>query len=305
MPEFDLGVVLWTMEDAGTRETPRWSTLKQQALLAEEAGFNTVWVADELQWESDDFDGPRGWWECGAIAGALAASTSTIGVGTWVLSALHRNPGLIVKTAETLDEISGGRFIFGLGSGHAGRQGEAFGFPPNYTVSRYEEALSIITALRADKTTTQIGTFHTAKAQVLAPLGPSGANSPLMLAGHGERTMTIAANNADIWSGFATASSQPEAFKDMLAQLDGICAEVGRDPGTLGRSIGIFVSPPGSTPLPQFAGEKPLAGSVEEIAEALVRFKSMGFTRVEIMSAGATEDVIGGLAPVLDEIRSA
>ena len=59
--------------------------------------------------------GPRGWWECVSVIGAVAASTTTIGVGSWVLSALHRNPGLTVKAAETLDEISDGRFVLGLG----------------------------------------------------------------------------------------------------------------------------------------------------------------------------------------------
>lgn len=304
MPSFEIGFVLFTMEDISTGEAPRWSELKEQAAQAEGAGFDTVWIADELQWETEAWDGPRGWWECGAITGAVAVSTSTIGVGTWVLSALHRNPGLIAKTAETLDEISDGRFILGLGSGHAGRQGEAFGYPPNYTVSRYEEALSLITALRRDKKASQAGTYHSAVDQVLAPLGPSEGQSPLMLGGHGPRTMRIAVEHADIWSSYATVSSQPEAFVEMLAQLDGICTEVGRDPETLGRSVGVFVTPPGMSTLPEFADEKPLTGSAEEIADALVRFKSMGFTRVEVMSAGPAEDLIGGLAPVLDGIRS-
>ena len=125
-----------------------------------------------------------------------------------------------------------------------------------------------------------------------------------MLGGHGPRTMKIAVEHADIWSGYATASSQPEAFVDMLAQLDGSCTELGRDPETLGRSVGVFVTPPGMSTPPEFADEKPLTGSAEEIADALVRFKTMGFTRVEVMSAGPSEDLIGGLAPVLDGIRS-
>ena len=110
--------------------------------------------------ERDEWDEPIGWWECVAVTGAVAASTESINVGTWVLSALHRNPGLTARIAETLDEISGGRFIFGFGSGHAGRQGEAFGFPSDYTVSRYEEALSIIKSLRASGVTSLDGEYH-------------------------------------------------------------------------------------------------------------------------------------------------
>ena len=130
-----VGFVLKTLEDPGSRQVLRWTDLKRNATLAERVGFDTVWVADELQWESEEWEEPIGWWECVAVAGAVASSTETISVGTWVLSALHRNPGLTARIAETLDEISGGRFIFGLGSGHAGRQGEAFGFPSDYTVS--------------------------------------------------------------------------------------------------------------------------------------------------------------------------
>ena len=73
---------------------------------------------------------PLGFWDGISMTGAVAAVTSRIKVGSWVLSALHRNPGIIAKTAETLDEISGGRFVFGLGAGHAEPgQAHAFGLP--------------------------------------------------------------------------------------------------------------------------------------------------------------------------------
>ena len=79
------------------------------------------------------------------MIGALAAITSRVKVGTWVLSALHRNPGIIAKTAETLDEISGGRFIFGLGAGHEWPgQARAFGLPEDRIFARFEEALQVI-----------------------------------------------------------------------------------------------------------------------------------------------------------------
>jgi alkanesulfonate monooxygenase SsuD/methylene tetrahydromethanopterin reductase-like flavin-dependent oxidoreductase (luciferase family) len=114
-----IGVVLPQFQSPKSGETPSWTTMRSMALRAEELGFDTVWVADELLWDFDEWPGPRGWWEGVAMAGAVAASTSRIEVGTWVLSALHRNPGLTAKVVATLDEISGGRFLFGFGSGHA------------------------------------------------------------------------------------------------------------------------------------------------------------------------------------------
>ena len=121
--QLGIGLVLPMFEAPQSGEKPRWATIRSIAQRAENMGFDTVWVADELLWRVPDWPGPRGWWECVSVIGAVAASTTTIGVGSWVLSALHRNPGLTVKAAETLDEISDGRFVLGLGAGHAGDQG--------------------------------------------------------------------------------------------------------------------------------------------------------------------------------------
>jgi alkanesulfonate monooxygenase SsuD/methylene tetrahydromethanopterin reductase-like flavin-dependent oxidoreductase (luciferase family) len=138
------GFVPAAFENPETGVKPSWETIRSQAVAAEEAGFDIVWAPDELLWRVPDWHGETGWWECVALTGALAAATSTIQVGTWVLSALHRSPGLSVKVAHTLDEISGGRFVLGLGSGHAGDQGKTFGYPMDKTVGRYEEALEIL-----------------------------------------------------------------------------------------------------------------------------------------------------------------
>ena len=106
------------------------------------------------------------------MVGAVAASTSTIGVGTWVLSALGRNPGLTVKIAETADEISNGRFLLGLGAGHAGDQGATFGYPVDKTVSRYEDALAIIVPALRGETVSSSGTYHQARDLEIRPRGP-------------------------------------------------------------------------------------------------------------------------------------
>ena len=304
MSELKLGLVLKTMEDPDSKQALRWSDLERNAILAERVGFDTVWIADELQWESEDWDEPIGWWECVAVTGAVAASTETINVGTWVLSALHRNPGLTARIAETLDEISGGRFIFGLGSGHAGRQGEAFGYPPNYTVSRYEEALSIITSLRAKGLASFDGEYHQAKDLILEPRSDSDGSIPLLLGGHAPRMMRLAVENADIWSGFSTISSQPEAFTDMLVAVNQVCGEVGRDPTTLEKSLGVFVASPDTDPPDWMAGFDPIRGSVNEIIDAFARFETIGCTRLEIMAAGDQDETIEGLAPVVEAFKS-
>lgn len=302
MKNIGIGYVLGTFEGPNLG-APRWDGIRRRARLAESVGFDTVWVADELQWESEEWEEPVGFWECVAITGAVAASTERVKVGTWVLSALHRNPGLTARVAETLSEISGGRFVLGFGSGHAGRQGEAFGLPPDYTVSRYEEALSILMALRNTGQATFEGSFHTVRDVVMAPRPDGPPTIPLLLGGHKPRTMRLAARHADIWSAFFTTSSQPDAFVELMAQIDEICHDIGRDPATIGKSIGIAVAPPNEEPTGMLAHDDPIRGSVDEIVETFTRFADMGCTRLEVMAAGPEDETIEGLAPVIERLR--
>ena len=112
------------------------------------------------------------------MTGAVAAATSRVKVGTWVLSALHRNPGITAKAVETLDEISGGRFVFGLGSGHAGRQAHAFGLPEDHVYGRFEEAIEIIVPLLRQGRADFEGTFHAARDLEQRPRRPAAGPDP-------------------------------------------------------------------------------------------------------------------------------
>jgi len=295
----EIGLVLPTLEKPQSGEKSQWPTIKTMAQQAEAMGFDTVWIADELLWRVPDWPGARGWWECVSMTGAVAASTSTIGVGTWVLSALHRNPGLTVKIAETLDEISDGRFLFGLGAGHAGDQGATFGYPEDKTVSRYEEALEIIVPALRGKSVSLDGQYHRARELEIRPRGPRSGRIPLMLAAHGPRTMRIATRHADIWSAFATESSLPEWFEPMVGRLEEACVEVGRDPGSLGRSVGVIVEPTDDHSAEETGLGIPITGSAAEIAETIARFGEIGMTRVELMLWPGTEDSLDAVGPAI------
>ena len=199
---------------------PTWAEISAQVKRAEELGFDAVWTADEIVWRKPDRTDPHGFWECLTMTGAVAASSSTVQVGTWVLSALYHNPGMVARAAETLDEISGGRLILGLGSGHPGSGAKDFGFPEDKTVSRYAEALEIIVPLLRGQAVTFNGEFHRANGAEVLPRGPRPGQIPLLLGGHSPRTMTLAATHADIWSAYATTSSLPGAFATMIEQLE-------------------------------------------------------------------------------------
>ena len=118
------------------------------------------------------------------------------------------------------------------------------------------------------------------------------------------RTMRLAAEHADIWSAFATSSSQPEAFQDLVRQFVAICEEAGRDPASVGKSIGVIVAPPGKDPSGVFAGEDSIKGSGEQIIDAFGRLGEIGFTRIEVMAAGDVDETIEGLAPLVAELSS-
>ena len=137
------------------------------------------------------------------MAGAVAATTTRIKVGTWVLSALHRNPGIIAKTAETLDEISGGRFVFGLGAGHVWPgQAHAFGLPEDRIFARFEEALRVIVPLMRTGHADFEGEFHAARDLAQRPVGPRPNAIPLLIGGNGPKGQRHAVQHADIWSGY-------------------------------------------------------------------------------------------------------
>jgi len=284
------------MQYGPDRVTARWSDLRQLALRAEAIGFDTIWTPDELLWRAEDGP-PRGVWEGVAMAGAVAAVTSRAKVGTWVMSALHRNAGIIAKAAETLDEISGGRFVFGLGAGHEWPgQARAFGLPERDIFARFEEALQIIIPLLRGGRADFEGTWHAARDLPQQPVGPRPNKIPILIGGNGPRGQRAAARQADVWSGYAEERAHVDELGPRIASLEAICDEIGRDPSTIGRSAGVLVNPM------EPAGQRSnaISGSAEEIADQFRSFREAGFTQLEIMLQPGTMTALEKLAPVLE-----
>jgi alkanesulfonate monooxygenase SsuD/methylene tetrahydromethanopterin reductase-like flavin-dependent oxidoreductase (luciferase family) len=297
---FEIGVVLPLMQYGPERVTTRWPDIRTLALRAEELGFDTLWIADELLWRVEG-ETPRGAWDGVSMAGAVAATTSRIKVGSWVLSALHRNPGIIAKTVETLDEISGGRFVFGLGAGHEWPgQAHAFGLPEERIFARFDEALQVIIPLLRGGHADFEGLFHAAHDLPQQPVGPRPNAIPLLIGGNGPKGQRHAALHADIWSGYAEERAHVDELAPRLASLDAICEEVGRDPATIGRGAGVLVNPL------EHAGYRDavVSGSAEQIAGALRSFRDVGFTQVDLMVNPGTMEALEGLGPVLEHLRA-
>jgi alkanesulfonate monooxygenase SsuD/methylene tetrahydromethanopterin reductase-like flavin-dependent oxidoreductase (luciferase family) len=137
-----IGLILNHEEEPGGM-SPRWEDIRGFAEDAEGAGFDALWIAD-LLWDGDpwgrDPDGRYGSWEAWTTLAGLCSVTSRIRMGTLVTCAGYRNPALLAKMADTVDQISGGRLVLGLGAGDAPGEHDRFGFPSERRVSRYAEA---------------------------------------------------------------------------------------------------------------------------------------------------------------------
>jgi alkanesulfonate monooxygenase SsuD/methylene tetrahydromethanopterin reductase-like flavin-dependent oxidoreductase (luciferase family) len=297
---FEIGVVIPITQFGPERTTPRWPAIREIVRRAEAIGFDTLWTPDELLWATGEGP-PQGVWDGVSMAGAVAAISTRAKVGTWVLSALHRNPGIIAKTAETLDEISGGRFVFGLGAGHVWPgQAHAFGLPEDRVFDRFEEALQVIVPLIRTGQADFEGEFHAARDLRHLPVGPRPNAIPLLIGGNGPRGQRAAARHADIWSGYIEERASVDEIAPRLASLDRICEEIGRDPATIGRGAGVSVNPL----QPSGWRASVISGPAEAIADALRAFREAGFTQVDIMLGPGTVEAIEAMAPVMEQLRA-
>ena len=194
---------------------------------------------------------------------------------------------------------SAGRFVFGLGSGHAGRQAHAFGLPEDHLFGRFAEAVEIIVPLLRSGRADFEGTFHAARDLEHRPVGPRPGRIPIMIGAKGPKMLHLTALHADIWSWYVEDQGGLEEFGPRLAALEAACVEVGRDPATIGRSAGIAVEPTSFTGAAEALGT-PIRGSAEEIADGFRVLRAGGFTQVEVMLWPPTLAALEALAPVIE-----
>ncbi len=183
----------------GPHPAPSWESVSQRAATAEAAGFDSFVFEDALLYRNGD--DAQGCWEAVSIGAARAATTSSIEIGPSVTNAPYRSAAMVANIARTIDEISGGRFIFGLGCGNtADDDYEAFGFLTDHRVSRFAEAIEIIYGLLKDDKMDFAGQYHSAKNAELGLNGPRPQGPPIIIAAGKPRMMRLAARYADVWN---------------------------------------------------------------------------------------------------------
>ena len=281
---------------------PRWGDLLDAARRAEVVGFDSVWIPDHLQIRDDD--GERlGVWEGWSLLAAVAAATERVEVGALVACSAFRNPALLAKMADTVDEISGGRLILGLGAGWHEPEFRAFGYPFDHRVSRFAEALAIIAGLLRHGQLDFEGTYYQVRDCELRPRGPRLQGPPILVGAEGPRMLRLAAQHADAWGrdfNRVNPDVVPYSMEDLAAwgpRVDMACTDVGRDPTTLERTAAVFVDLPGATGR---EGWNALAGSPEVLAEGLRAYAGAGFSHVQLWLEPSTLAGIEGLVPVLE-----
>ena len=159
--------------DKGRHGTPRWGDVSRMARQAEEIGFDSVWIEDHLVFRHAGRPA-QGVWEGWAVIAAVAAVTSRVEIGPLVSCMSFRNPAYLAKLADTVEEISGGRLILGIGAGWHEPEYRAFGFPFDHRVSRFEEGLRIVHGLLRHGRVDFVGRYHEAReCELPAPRPPS------------------------------------------------------------------------------------------------------------------------------------
>ncbi len=276
-----VGFVLPISESDATHQTPRYAEIRDLALGAEEAGFDSLWLYDHLLYRFGDPPTTRGVWEIWTLLSALAEATQRVELGALVMCVPFRNPALLAKMADTLEEVSGGRFILGLGAGWHKPEFDAFGFPFDRKVDRFEEALQIILPLVREGKVDFAGTHYRAEECELRPRGSRPGGSPILIGASGPRMLRLTAQHADQWN--TCWLGQPAALAERRQELEAACAEVGRDPATLEVTVGVTVAYPDLNPAG--AGEPPdpakaLFGTPEDIAAGLQGYADLGVSHV-------------------------
>ena len=252
----------------GADETRGYPALREMAVVAEESGLDSVWAADHLLFR--DAGETRGIHECWTVLTAVAAVTSRVEIGPLVLALPFRNPALTAKMAAELDEVSEGRLMLGLGCGWHEPEFEAFGYPFDRRVSRFEEGLEILVPLLREGRASFNGRYHRAVDAELAPSPSRPGGPPILIAGKGPRMLELVARHADQWN--AAWYGRPDAADELrtrIADLRAALAAAGRDPAALEMTVGIFVAFDGAD---ADVPDRAIRGTTEEIASALAGY---------------------------------
>jgi probable F420-dependent oxidoreductase len=313
LPQYDFSV---------PGESPlSFATLSSYARRADEMGFDSLWLSDHLFFDIGKYGGsyePAGAFEPIATLGALAQVVKRARLGTLVICEALRPATVLAKALATLDRLTDGRLDVGLGAGWYEPEYAAIGMdfpPPGVRLERLSDALSIVTAMLSpdDGPVTYRGRFHQAVGARNLPPAVQQPRPPVFVGGKGNRLLRLVAEKADGWN--TCWAWTPDQYRERLDVLNAACEEVGRDPESVWRSLGLYAlcgeneadlarrferlranTPPGvldATTLEAWRVGR-LVGTVEQVRE-----------QVESWAALGVETIIAGVGAVPFHVGSA
>jgi probable F420-dependent oxidoreductase len=276
----------------------RWPEVVSMARAAEEVGFESIWLGDHLLYR-DDGRPERGPWDAWTTLAALAASTEHVRLGPLVACGAFHPPGIIARMAASIDEVSRGRFVLGIGAGWNETEFRAFGVPFEERASRFEEAFIVIRRLLAGERVTFVGRFARLEDAVLLP--EPARRVPMMIGSTGDRVLRAALPHVDAWNTWYTAyGNTPEGFAVLNDRVTRLAREVGRPESEISRSACALVvldRDAGERPIDE--GLVPLEGPPERIAEAMRALAETGADEIILVLSPITERSIRSMGEAL------
>lgn len=292
-----VGVVMPIAEGELGGRTATYPELRDVAQAAESGGLDSIWVYDHLLFRFPPAPA-SGIYEAWSILAALAADTSRVELGTLVLAIPFRNPAVLAKMAVTVDEVSDGRLLLGIGAGWNEPEFDAFGIPFDHLVSRFEEALAILLPLLRSGRADFAGRFHRAHGAELQPRGPRASGPPILIAGRGPRMLRLVAEHADAWN--AAWFGDVSEIEPRVAPLRAALAAAGRDPATLEITIGINVVVSELLTDGDEAPAHALRGDAAELAAGLRGYAAAGVSHV---IAACTPSTVAAIEVISEAVR--
>jgi probable F420-dependent oxidoreductase len=261
-----------------------WSDVLEVATYAAATGWDGVYVADHFMGDGTSFgpaDAPT--LEATAALAALATATSRVRLGTLVLGATYRHPAVLAKWAATVDHVSGGRLVLGIGAGWQENEHEQYGIrlgPPGERLARLDETCRVLRGLLREPRTTVHGE-HVHVTDALAEPKPVQQPLPLLLGGKGDRMLGLAARHADAWNMWGLAPT----IAARGAVLDRHCEALGRDPAEIARTAQALVRITDDDAAAQrflagTGGRAAVAGPVGAVADAVAAWREVGLDEV-------------------------
>ena len=262
-----------------------WRELRDIARTVEDCGFDSIWLGDHLLYRNEG-EPARGPWEAWSVLAGLAEATERVELGPLVAATSFHAPAMIAKKAATVDEISGGRLILGLGAGWNRPEFDAFGFPFDHRVSRFEEAFTIIRTLVREGAIDFDGHFYQNRDMELVPA--ARREMKILVGSNGPRMLRATMPHADMWNTwYLDFGNRAANLGSLRGMVDEACRDVGREPSEVERTTAVYVQLERGSGRSAGSSEKqqapPISGTHEVMSRELAAFADAGISHIQVV----------------------